>query len=111
MSKEKATFDYRALDDILHSRIRLSVVSVLARCEEAEFTWVRDAVGATDGNLTTHCRKLEEAGYIVINKRFVDRKPATFFRLTNTGRTALLEYARQLATYIKFEGNEHTKEE
>jgi DNA-binding MarR family transcriptional regulator len=110
MSDEKGAFDYRAIDDILHSRIRLAVVSVLARCEEAEFTWVRDTVGATDGNLTTHCRKLEDAGYIAIDKRFVDRKPATFFRLTDTGRAALLEYARRLASFIQMEGNEHTKE-
>lgn len=97
-------FDYRLLDDLLSSRIRLSVVSVLARCEEAEFTWVRDEIGATDGNLTTHCRKLEEAGYIKVDKRFIDRKPVTFFSLTDRGRTALLEYARRLADMIQIKG-------
>ncbi len=89
-------FDYRQIDDVLHSRIRLAVVSLLARCEEAEFTWLREAVGATDGNLTTHCRKLEDAGYILISKRFVDRKPVTFYSLTPAGREALLSYARTL---------------
>jgi hypothetical protein len=97
-------FDYHQLDEILSSRIRLSVVSVLARCEEAEFTWVRDAVGATDGNLTTHCRKLEEAGYIIVDKRFVEKKPATLYRLTDRGRAALVEYARRLAEMIRVEG-------
>jgi DNA-binding MarR family transcriptional regulator len=101
---ETNPFDYRQLDDLLHSRIRLAVVSVLARCDEAEFTWVRDTVGATDGNLTTHCRKLEEAGYIAVDKRFVDRKPTTFFSLTDVGREALLEYARRLADMIRNEG-------
>jgi DNA-binding MarR family transcriptional regulator len=97
-------FDYRQIDDILHSRIRLAVVSVLARCEEAEFTYIRDTVGATDGNLTTHCKKLEESGYISVDKRFVERKPATFYRLTQQGRDALVQYARHLADLIQTEG-------
>lgn len=101
---ENNPFDYRALDDMLSSRIRLSVVSLLSRCDEAEFTWIRDTVGATDGNLTVHCRKLEEAGYITVDKRFVDRKPTTFFALTDKGRRALLEYARRLSDMIREEG-------
>lgn len=94
-------FDYRQIDDILHSRIRLAVVSALARCEEAEFTWLREAVGTTDGNLTTHCRKLEEAGYLLVDKRFVDRKPVTFYSLTDSGRDALLSYARTLTGLLE----------
>lgn len=94
-------FDYRGIDEILHSRIRLSVVSVLSRCEEAEFTFVRDALGATDGNLTTHCRKLEEAEYITVTKRFVQKKPATFFSLTEKGKKALMEYAQKLSGLIE----------
>ena len=97
-------WDYHDIDEILHSRIRLSVVSVLARCEEAEFTYVRDAVGATDGNLTTHCKKLEEAEYITVNKRFVGRKPATFFSLTGKGKTALMKYAKKLTDMIDNKG-------
>ena len=89
-------FDYRQIDDVLHSRIRLAVVSVLSRCEKAEFTWLREAVGATDGNLTTHCRKLEEAGYLSVEKKFVDRKPVTFYSLTDAGRDALVSYANTL---------------
>lgn len=97
-------FDYHQIDELLHSRIRLAVVSVLARCDEAEFTWIRDTVGTTDGNLTTHYRKLEEAGYITVDKRFIDRKPATFLRLTDAGRMALIAYARHLADLISLEG-------
>lgn len=100
---ENEVYDYHDIDEILHSRIRLSVVSVLARCEEAEFTWVRDAIGATDGNLTTHCRKLEEAGYVSVTKRFVERKPATFYALTPKGREALVLYAKKLAALIETE--------
>jgi DNA-binding MarR family transcriptional regulator len=98
-------YDYHDIDEILHSRIRLSVVSVLARCEEAEFTYVRKAVGATDGNLTTHCKKLEEAGYITVDKRFVERKPATFFALTEKGKQALVQYAKKLAEMIQAGGS------
>jgi hypothetical protein len=99
-------FDYRQIDDVSHSRIRLSAVSVLARCEEAEFTYIRDEVGTTDGNLTTHRKKPEEAGYIAVDKRFVERKPATLYRLTVGGRAALVAYARHLADIIETKSDE-----
>lgn len=93
-------FDHREIDELLSSRIRLAVVSLLARCEEAEFTWIRDQTGTTDGNLATHCRKLEDAGYIAVRKAFAGRKPVTWYGLTDMGRDALARHARKLAELL-----------
>lgn len=94
-------FDYQQLDDIIHSRIRLAVMSVLITVEEAEFTFLRDKVNATDGNLSVHLKKLEDAEYIAVKKSFVDRKPQTNYKLTAKGRRAFEEYIKQLEKMIK----------
>jgi len=93
-----AEFDHTQLDDLIHSRIRLAVMAVLASVERAEFTFLRDKVNATDGNLGAHLRKLEEAGYVSANKRFVARKPVSDYALTRDGRRAFEAYVQQLAT-------------
>jgi DNA-binding transcriptional ArsR family regulator len=84
------------LDPIIHGKLRLAVLSLLASVEDAEFTWLRDKTGSTDGNLGAHLLKLEEAGYIAVEKKFVRRKPVTLYRMTETGRTALTGYVRAL---------------
>lgn len=89
-------FDYKQLDDVIHSRIRLALMAVLAGVERAEFTFLREQVRATDGNLGTHLKKLEDAGYINVHKRFIDRKPATDYALTRKGRQAFASYLKQL---------------
>ena len=89
-------FDYQQLDDVIHSRIRLAVMSVLAAVQNAEFTYLRERTGATDGNLGAHMRKLEDAGYVSADKRFVDRKPVTRYRMTSKGRTAFGHYVDRL---------------
>ena len=89
-------FDHRLLDDLLLSRIRLAVIACLAVVEDAEFTWLRDQVRTTDGNLGAHLRKLEEAGYLEVEKLFVDRKPLSRYRLTTHGRDALRSHVRRL---------------
>ena len=94
-------FDYQQLDDIIHSRIRLAVMSVLVSVEEADFTFLRDKVHATDGNISVHMRKLEDAGYIAVSKIFVDRKPATSYRLTAKGRKAFELYIERLESFLK----------
>jgi DNA-binding HxlR family transcriptional regulator len=94
-------FDYQQLDDIIHSRIRLAVMSVLVSVEEADFTFLRDKVKATDGNISVHLRKLEEAGYVSVNKSFVERKPATSYRLTVKGKKAFEVYIERLESFIK----------
>jgi DNA-binding transcriptional ArsR family regulator len=84
--------DLPELDPIVHGQVRLAILSLLAGVEEAEFTFLRDRTGATDGNISVHLAKLEDARYVSVSKRFVDRKPRSFYRLTEKGRTALLSY-------------------
>lgn len=84
------------LNPVIHGKLRLALLSLLAGIEEAEFTWLRAKTGSTDGNLGAQLQKLEDAGYVKVKKRFVDRKPQTLYRMTETGRTALAEYVQAL---------------
>ena len=84
------------LDETIHAQARLSIVAFLAGLESASFTSLRDALGMTDGNLSTHLKKLEEAGYVATDKKFVDRKPLTTMTLTDTGRRAFSDYLAAL---------------
>ncbi len=93
-------FDYTQIDEIIHSRIRLAIVSVLVSVESAEFTFLRDKVGATDGNLSVHLKKLEEAHYVSVDKRFVDRKPVSTYKLTSKGKKAFEIYVERLESLI-----------
>ena len=81
-------FDHNGIDEVIHGRIRLGVVAYLASVESALFSELRSAVGATDGNLSTHLRKLEEAGYVSVAKSFYARKPQTRLALSHRGRQA-----------------------
>ena len=94
-------FDYQQLDDIIHSRIRLAVMSLLIGLEEAEFNFLKEKVNATDGNLSVHLKKLEDAGYISVKKEFINRKPRTMYALTQSGRKAFEDYLEQLEKMIK----------
>lgn len=85
---EDRPFDHETIDDVIHGRIRLGVVAYLSAVEHAVFAELRDKVGATDGNLSAHLRKLEDAGYVRVEKRFVGRKPQTRLALTDVGRRA-----------------------
>lgn len=96
-------FDYQLLDSILHSRIRLAIMSVLMSVEKAEFTGLREMVHATDGNMNTHLKKLEIAGYVSVDKLFVDRKPTTYYKLTTKGKTAFRRYVETLGKFIEGE--------
>lgn len=93
-------FDHRRLDRIVHSRIRLAVMSILASVEDAAFTYLRDQVKTSDGNLSTHLRKLEEADYISVHRSFVERTPVTRYRLTDSGREALGQYVDRLGKMV-----------
>ncbi|HTJ31512.1 MAG TPA: transcriptional regulator [Acidobacteriaceae bacterium] len=84
------------LDPVIHGKLRLAALSLLSTVEEADFTWLRTKTGATDGNLGAQMLKLEEAGYLAMEKRFVMRKPQTLYRMTETGRQALTAYVRAL---------------
>ena len=83
-------FDHKAIDEVIHGRIRLGTVAYLSTVQSALFNELRDKVGTTDGNLSTHLRKLEEAGYVAVEKSFVNRKPQTRIALTAAGRKAWL---------------------
>jgi len=94
-------FDYQQLDDIIHSRIRLAIISVLIAVEEAEFKFLKEKVHATDGNLSVHLKKLEEVGYIFVRKEFIERKPVTSYRLSKKGQEAFKKYVERLENLIK----------
>jgi len=90
-----------SLDSLIHERTRLGIVSALAGHERLSFTELRDTLGLTDGNLSAHARKLEEAGYLVAHKSFVDRTPRTEYELTEHGRTELASYLGHLEAIIR----------
>jgi DNA-binding PadR family transcriptional regulator len=88
--------DLPELNPVIHGRLRLALLSLLSGVEEAEFTWLRTKTTSTDGNLGAQLLKLEEAGYLTVEKKFVLRKPQTLYRITESGRQALTEYVRAL---------------
>ncbi len=83
------TAELPELDPVVHGKLRLALLSLLAGVEEAEFTWLRAKTASTDGNLGAQLLKLEQAGYVSMEKRFVLRKPQTLYRITREGRQAL----------------------
>lgn len=89
-----------SLDALIHERVRLGIVSALAGHERLAFTDLRDALGLTDGNLSAHARKLEEAGYLACHKSFVGRTPRTEYSLTRRGREELSNYLEHLEAII-----------
>jgi DNA-binding transcriptional ArsR family regulator len=92
--------DLPELDPVIHGKLRLAVLSLLVAVDEADFTWLRQKTGSTDGNLGAQMLKLEEAGYVSMEKRFVARKPQTLYRMTATGRNALTQYVAALKTIL-----------
>ncbi|MFI4934793.1 MAG: winged helix-turn-helix domain-containing protein [Caulobacterales bacterium] len=85
-------FDIAGLDDVIHGRMRLGIMAYLAHAEVADFNELKTLLQATQGNLSIHLRKLEDAGYIAIEKSFLGRKPLTRARLTGAGRAAFAAY-------------------
>ena len=84
------------LDPVIHGKLRLAVLSLLIGVQEADFVWLREKTGSTDGNLGAQMLKLEEAGYVAMEKRFAGRKPQTMYRMTTAGREALAKYVAAL---------------
>jgi DNA-binding MarR family transcriptional regulator len=93
-------FNHQQLDELIHSRIRLAIMAVLVSVDQAEFTFLRDKVQTSDGNLSIHAKKLEEAGYLTIAKQFVGKKPQTTYQITEKGRSAFAEYIDHLGRMI-----------
>ena len=90
----------KELDPLLHSQLRLAVMSILLSVEEADFVFLREKTGATGGNLSVQLDKLAEAGYIDIRKEIIGKKPRTSCRLTDKGRSALEAYVSVLKEYL-----------
>lgn len=91
-----------ALDKVIHERARLGIVSALAVNEVLTFNELRELLGLTDGNLSVHARKLEEAGYLSCRKSFENRMPRSEYRLTAEGRRALERHLEHLAAVIRW---------
>jgi DNA-binding transcriptional ArsR family regulator len=89
------------LDPLLHERGRLAIVSVLAAVNRLTFTELRDALAMTDGNLSVHLQRLEERGYLAIDKQFVGRRPQTTCRLSRAGRQAFSRYLDHLEAIVQ----------
>jgi DNA-binding MarR family transcriptional regulator len=88
------------LDRLIHERIRLGIVAALAANEALTFAELKDVLKTSDGNLSVHARRLEEAGYLKVTKGFSDRKPKTEYRLTPKGRRALETYLQQMESIL-----------
>lgn len=91
---------FKKLDPLLHSELRLAVMSVLVNLEEADFVYLREATGATAGNLSVQLDKLAEAGYITIEKGFKGKKPQTLCRISPTGLQAFADYVEAIRSYL-----------
>lgn len=89
------------LDRLIHERLRLGIVSALAGSESLTFNELKDLLGTTDGNLSVHARKLEDAGYVSCTKSFEGRVPRTEFSLTPQGRAALTRYVDHMEALIQ----------
>lgn len=89
-------FDHEAIDEVIHGRLRLGIMAYLSTVSPAVFSELKDKVGATDGNLSTHLKKLEEAGYVRQEKRFVGKRPQTRVFLTEAGRAAWIAWIAQM---------------
>lgn len=90
-----------ALDDIIHQKVRLGVMSSLMASGEADFNFLKVALGVSDGNLSTHLTVLEEHGYITVRKEFVGRKPRTTYAPTTLGRQAFEVYVAALEAIVR----------
>jgi DNA-binding MarR family transcriptional regulator len=93
-------FDIGHIDDVIHGRLRLGIMAYLANAEVADFNELKRVLQATQGNLSIHLRKLEDAGYVAIEKSFLARKPLTRARLTPAGRAAFARYLDAIAKLI-----------
>jgi DNA-binding MarR family transcriptional regulator len=90
------TFDPARLDDAIHGKLRLGIMAYLSSVSAASFAELKEKTDASDGNLSVHMRKLEDAGYLTIEKSFVGRRPRTTLALTPAGRKAWIAYLDEL---------------
>ena len=92
---------FKDLDPLLHSQLRLAIISLLISVEDADFVFIREKTGATAGNLSVQIEKLSEAGYIEVRKFIDGKRPRTICKITKGGIDAFDKYVKDLQTYIK----------
>lgn len=90
----------KELNPVIHSQLRLSIFSILMSVEEADFMYIKQKTEATMGNLSVQITKLEEVGYISVEKTFQNKRPRTVCRMTDAGREAFIEYVQTLKSYV-----------
>lgn len=91
---------YKDLDPILHSQLRLAVISILVNVENADFAYLKDETGATSGNLSVQISKLKEAGYIDVKKKFKGNYPQTSCKITELGKEKFAAYVQAISGYL-----------
>ncbi len=92
---------FKDLDPLLHSQLRLSIVSTLMTVDEANFNFIKETTNATSGNISIQIKKLQEAGYIKVKKSFKNNYPNTTISITDNGREAFENYVNNLKKYIQ----------
>jgi len=92
---------FKDLDPLLHSQLRLAVMSLLVSVRKAEFAWLKEKTNSTAGNLSVQIQKLKDAGYIEINKTFRDNYPLTECSVTKKGIKAFEDYVKNIQNYLK----------
>ncbi|MBR3547948.1 MAG: transcriptional regulator [Bacteroidaceae bacterium] len=92
---------FQPLDPLLHSELRLAIMSLLIGADEAEFPYIKEQTGATAGNLSVQIDKLSAAGYIEVEKTFKGKRPCTLCRITPQGRQAFVQYVEALKSYLE----------
>lgn len=92
---------FKDLDPLLHSQLRLAVMSILITVVEADFLFIKEKTNATAGNLSVQIEKLSQANYINVEKTFKGKKPQTICRITDTGKEAFGKYVEDLKTYLR----------
>jgi DNA-binding HxlR family transcriptional regulator len=91
---------YENLDNVLNQQIRLAIISILIKVQSADFNFLKESTKTTQGNLSHQLKKLKEAEYIEINKKFVNNYPKTICRITNKGKSAFENYVEQMKFYL-----------
>lgn len=94
-------FDIARIDDVIHGRVRLGIMAFLSGADSANFNELKARLQTTDGNLSVHLRKLEEVGFVQVDKRFEGRKPLTEARMTEAGRAAFVAYLDAMARLVR----------
>lgn len=94
-------FDIGQIDEVIHGRVRLGIMAYLSGAEAADFNELKTRLKVTDGNLSVHLRKLEEAGLVEVSKSFQERKPLTRARLSDKGREAFIGYLDAMTRLVE----------